>query len=57
MTGNLKLPDGDQTGRHIHSQCSESDFINTKDYQLGGSNEDFEIPEENSSERASSFRS
>jgi len=53
----IKLPDSDQTGHHIHSQCSESAFICTEDYPLRGINEDFMVPEESSREMASLFRS
>ena len=47
---------GDQTEHHIRNQCSESVFVSTKDYPLGSGNEDFEVPEESSRERASLFR-
>ena len=53
----LELHDGDQTEHHIRSQCSESFFISIEDYPLGGDNENFELPKESSSEKASIFRS
>ena len=53
----IELPEGDQIGHHIRSQCSESVFVSTEDYLLRGGNEDFEIHEESSMERASLFRS
>jgi len=45
-----ELTDEDQTGRHIRNQCSESVFVSTKDYHLGGGNEEFEVFEESSRE-------
>lgn len=51
--GETKLPDHDQTKHHIRSQCSKLAFVNTKDYPFGGGNEDFEVYEESSKERAS----
>ena len=40
--GKTDLPDGDQTGHHIRSQCGESVFLSIEDCSLGGGDEDFE---------------
>ena len=55
--GKTELPDGDQTEHHIRSQRGKSVFVSTDDYPFGVDNEDFEVPEENSREGASFFRS
>ena len=46
----------DQTGHHIHSQCSESVFVSTEYYPHKGSDEDFEVPEKSFREKAFSIK-
>jgi len=55
--GKTDLPDGDQTGHHIRSQCGESVSVCTEDYLFAGRNGDFEVSEESSGERNFLFRS
>ena len=43
-----KLPDSDQIRHNIYSQRSESVFVGTDDYPLGGSNGIFVVNEESS---------
>jgi len=52
-----ELLNSNQTGYHICNQRSESIFVSTEDYPLGGGNEKFEVSEESIRERASLFRS
>ena len=41
-----ELPEGDQIGHHIHSQCGVSHFfVSTENYSLGGGNKDFDVSE------------
>jgi len=51
-----ELPDDDQTGHQIYSQCGESIFVTTESYPLRGSNENFEVSEESSKEKALLFK-